>query len=111
MKIEERCILKHNDLIGLGCKEDALNGPEEDLSVKREDMYVYRLVDVTKNRAPIEISDDDDDIHVDKDIKPVISNGIVKEEPVQKPNDANRMPPPRQNAGMLVFYIFSLKKI
>lgn len=110
VKIDERCNLKHNDVIGLGCSEIALNGPEEDLPVKREDMYVYRLIKKTENLDLIEISDDDED-DGGKDVKPVISNGVVKTEPAVKTNDASRLvtnSSPRRRTGMLVFsYITS----
>lgn len=71
-------------------------------------MFVYRLIRKTEIDESIEISDDDDDNVVgDKDVKPVISNGIVKTEPAKKVNDANRLvtnSSARKNDGMLVFF-------
>lgn len=109
-KIEERCRLKHNDVIGLGCIESILMGPDENLPLKRENMYVYRLVDRTKKSLdPIEISDDEEQLQkVDEDVKPVISNGTVKKEPIEKQNGANLLTSAHQNAGLfdLFFYLY-----
>lgn len=108
VKIDERCDLKHNDVIGVGCSEFSFNGPEENLPVKKDEMFVYRLTKKTDHS--IEISDDDDDIVGAEDIKPVISNGIAKNEPVKRATVANRLvtdSSPQQNNGMLIFHYIS----
>lgn len=116
VKIEERSELKHNDVIGLGCNQATLNDPEEIPTCTKDQMFVYRLINkaapcetfktvIHDAVIPIEISDDDDDDDAN-DIKPVISNGIVKMEPTKNTNGANRLDinlSPRRNAGMLVF--------
>lgn len=106
MKIVERFDLKPDDVIGVGCSEISFTGPEEELPVKKEEMFVYRLI--KKTDISIEISDDDDDIVGDKNVKSMISNGIVKMEPVESTTNANRLvtnSSSRRNNGMLVFHI------
>ena len=46
VQIVDRCDLKHGDVIGIGCEGSVLDDSDENLPVKREDIFVYHL---TKN--------------------------------------------------------------
>lgn len=111
IKIDERCKLKLNDVIGIGCDEAALR----DRPVPLEQMFVFRLI--KKTDTSIVVSDDED-----KDIKPVIiTNGITERESPNRENVANQSfknPSPAQNNGMFVLcyfgsfdFLFNLKKM
>lgn len=102
VKIDKRCDLKPNDVIGLGCGRYDFNGPDEKLSVKKDEMFLYRLIEKTDNIS-IEISDDDDNTSDDED-----KNGIVKTEHVERTTDANRLvtnSSPQRNNGISGFFI------
>lgn len=104
--------LKHNDVIGLGCGEFIL----DDMPVKKDEIYVFRLIKKTDvpPSVPIEISDDDEDGNDDDDgnviangDKPMISNDIVKTEPGQNATVTNQLvtinSSPKGNEGMADF--------
>lgn len=103
-KIDVRCDLKHNDVIGLGCGEFF-----SDENCKKEEIYVFRLIkmtDVPDTSVPIEISDDDGDDDGENRIELIIPNELAKMEPAQNATVANQLvtnSSPEQNEGMTGF--------